>query len=72
LTQENDVQVYVISGFCCNMGENFAVLDYFASSGNFFPTFQNSLLVLSSGFKNPTSKGSRIQTGKDTFWILDP
>ena len=71
-TQENDVQLYVISGFCCDVGENCAVLDYYGSSGNFLLTVQNNLLVPSSRVKKTRSKGSRIQRERDTSLILGP
>ena len=38
----------VISGFCCEVDENCALL-----GGNFLPTFWDNLLVPTSGFKNP-------------------
>ena len=44
----------MISGFRPEEDENCALLGYYAvSSGNFLPTFQNSLSVRSSGVKNP-------------------
>ena len=56
------------------MGENCAVLDYFSSSGNFFPMFQNDLLVSSSRVKNPKRGGDfggggffTLEDGKDRF-----
>jgi len=47
----------VITGFRREVGENCALLDcYGASSGNWLPTFRNSLSVTSSGVNNPTKK----------------
>jgi hypothetical protein len=44
----------VISGFCREVDENCALLDYYAAgSGNFLPTFWDNLLVPSSRFMNP-------------------
>ena len=44
----------MISHFCREVDENYALLGYYAaSSGNFLPAFRNKLSVPSSGFKNP-------------------
>jgi hypothetical protein len=44
----------MISGFHREVAENCALLGYYTeSSGYFLPTFQENLLVPSSGFKNP-------------------
>jgi hypothetical protein len=43
----------MISGFCIEIDENFALLSYYAaSSGNFFPMFWDKLLVQHSSVKN--------------------
>ena len=51
-------KVCLISGFHCEVPENCAVLGYYiASSGNLLLTFCDSLLVQSSGLKNPNPFG---------------
>jgi len=44
----------VISGSCCEVTGNCALVGYYAaSSRNFLTTFRDNLSVPSSGFKNP-------------------
>jgi len=57
----------VSSGLHCEADENCAILCYdVASSGNLLLTFQNNLLVSSTGVKN--AKGLHPER---FFWILD-
>jgi len=49
----------MISEVRCKVDENCTLLGYYmASSGNFLLTFWDSLLVLSSGVKNPKQDGT--------------
>jgi hypothetical protein len=49
----------MISGVHCKVDENCTLLGYYkASSGNFLPVFWDSLLVPSSGVKNPKQDGT--------------
>jgi len=53
------------SGLRREVGENFAIMGYYAaSSGNSLPTFRANLSVPSSGFKNMDSK--TLKKGKAT------
>jgi hypothetical protein len=51
----------VISGFRREVAENCAVLRYYASSGNFLPTFRDKLSVPFSGF----NKAKKPEDGPD-------
>jgi len=51
----------VVSGVRREIAENCALLGYYvASSGNFLPTFQDTLLVASLGFKIPEDGIDRL------------
>jgi len=56
----------MISGFGCEVDENWTLLDYYAaSSGSFLPTFWENLSVISSGFKQSHLQGSRFLNPED-------
>jgi hypothetical protein len=61
----------MISGFCCEVAENYTLVGYYAvSNGNFSPAFRDNLSLPSSLFKNP--KVIAVASSISFFWILEP